>query len=256
MRAVSRFTGGATYGWGVHKVGASGAGAVPHPGECALRIKEARAGTDEQRGTHPVFMLRPALNTLLTRRMFPVVGIAGIVLLAAFAGWAGMIMTSAAQEVRRSTELSDAFQRARYAAAEEALTARAYQLAPDPMLRTDLQRSRLALEESLSVAIAKGSPHDQAVARRVLQMNVQALATIDRLFDAVNRADAARVAVIDKASLRPLLGAEQDMLDAAGATHRAQAVASLRSSQRSERVMVVMTLVSLALGVLLVFAVG
>ena len=73
-------------------------------------------------------MPRPSEYRLVTRRTFPAMAIAGIVLLAAFASWSAWTMTSAAQEVRRSTVQSDAFQSARYAVEEEASVARALSL--------------------------------------------------------------------------------------------------------------------------------
>jgi diguanylate cyclase (GGDEF)-like protein len=201
-------------------------------------------------------MPRPSDYRLVTRRTFPAMAIAGIVLLAAFASWSAWTMTSAAQEVRRSTVQSDAFQRARYAVEEEASVARAYRLAPDPTLQQDLDRARRGLQTALAMASRDGSAADRQVAARVLAMNDEALASIRRVIEATNRADANRANEIDTRSLTPILAAQQELLDDAAADHRRLALSSLRSSQRSERVMVIVTLVAFSLGVLLVLAVG
>jgi diguanylate cyclase (GGDEF)-like protein len=201
-------------------------------------------------------MPRPSEYRLVTRRTFPAMAIAGIVLLAAFASWSAWTMTSAAQEVRRSTVQSDAFQSARYAVEEEASVARAYRLAPDPTLQQDLDRARRGLERALAMATSDGSAADRQVAARVLAMNDEALASIRRVIEATNKADANRANEIDTRSLTPILAAQQELLDGAAADHRRLALSSLHSSQRSERVMVVVTLVAFSLGVLLVLAVG
>src|SRR3954469_10480457 len=201
-------------------------------------------------------MFPPALNTIVTRRRFPPVAIAGIVLLAAFAGWAAWTMTSAAQDVRRSTLLSDGFQRARYAVAEEALAVRAYEISPDPRLRDNVDEARTGMAHALAITQTEGTPQDRALAHRVLQTDTLVLTTIDRLIDAANAGDFDRVSDIDRHTLQPMLTSQQQLLDQAAASHRAQALASVHSSQRSERVMVIVTIVAFALGVLLVVSIG
>ena len=116
-----------------------------------------------------------------------------IIMLAVLAGWSARTMTRTAADVRRSTEISDAYQRARYALAQEQEATLFYRLTADPTVRARAQRAAADLTSALTVTRREGTTADRWLATDVLTTNQQVLTLIDQVIAAVNhnRADQA-----------------------------------------------------------------
>jgi diguanylate cyclase (GGDEF)-like protein len=176
-----------------------------------------------------------------------------ILLLAAMGTWAARTMTTTAADVRSSTEISDAYQRARYALAQEQEATLFYRLTADPTVRARARRAADNLADALAVTRREGTTADRWLAADVLATNQRVLSLIDDVIAAVNRnrADRAERANNELGTLLPdLLG----RLDRAAVAHQSKASQSHDESRKGERVMVGVTAFAFALGLLLVLA--
>jgi diguanylate cyclase (GGDEF)-like protein/putative nucleotidyltransferase with HDIG domain len=201
-------------------------------------------------------MAQPHPDTSTTSRTVMLLSAAAILVLGAFAGWASMTTHRSAEQVRHSTTLSDAYSHARNELLQEELLVRDYRLAPDPAVIDQVPRTARALRSALRVVEQLGTDGDRALATRVLRENTAALAAVRQMAAAVNAGDANRSAVIDERRLRPAFSSMLSMVDRATVTHRMTALASLRSTQTTETIVLAVTVTAFALGVLLVVAVA
>src|SRR5690349_4065163 len=198
-----------------------------------------------QRGSIP--LPRPALHRLAHRRAMVPISFFVIVLLAVLGTWSARTMTRTAADVRTSTEISDAYQRARYALAQEQEATLLYRLTADPSVRGRARQAAANLTSALAVTRREGTPADRMLATDVLTSNQQVLALIDDVIEAVNhsRADRAEAANNTLATLLPDL---LRRLDSAAAAHQAKASEAHDESRNGERVMVGVTAFAFALG--------
>ncbi len=201
-------------------------------------------------------MPRPRLNTSAASRTVVLLSAAAILCLGAFAVWASITTHRSTQQVRHSTTLSDAYSHARNELLQEELLVRDYRLAPDPALIDHMPRTSRALRSALTVVERVGTDADRALATRVLEENVAALAAVQRMVAAVDAGDANRSALIDERTLRPAFGSMLGLVDSATLTHRSTALASLQLTQTTETIVLAVTVVAFAMGVLLVVAVA
>jgi len=204
-----------------------------------------------QRG--PLPLPRPVLHRLANRRAMAPISVVVIILLAVLAAWSARTMTRTAADVRRSTEISDAYQRARYALAQEQEATLFYRLTADPTVRSRAHRAAANLATALAVTRREGTTADRWLATDVLTTNQQVLTLIDQVIAAVNhnRADRAERANNQLATALPDL---LRRLDRAAAAHQRKAALAHAESRKGERVMVGITAFAFALGLLLVLA--
>src|SRR6185503_18859792 len=152
---------------------------------------------------------RRALHGLVNRRAMAPISALVILLLAAMGTWAARTMTTTAADVRSSTEISDAYQRARYALAQEQEATLFYRLTADPTVRGRAHRAADNLADALAVTRREGTTADRWLAADVLTTNQRVLSLIDDVIAAVNmnRADRAERANNELGTLLPdLLG--------------------------------------------------
>ncbi len=193
----------------------------------------------------------PHLQLLKHPRTALLVGALAILSLAGFAVWAARQNQASVDRVRTLTTVSDAFQQARHAVAQENLAARGYRLEPDHKQADAFARAKSSLLSALAVVRAHEPSGRFDIDERVAADNVAVERWFTMLQAAAAANDYARVVQIDDHQLQPSFQAMTAMLDRAGAEHRALALASLRDSQRSERMVLAAVAVTIALGLLL-----
>ncbi len=188
---------------------------------------------------------------LSNRRSALAAGALVILLLAGFAVWAAHQNQKSVDRVRNLTTVSDAYQQARHAVAQENLAARGYRVEPDHVQLESFARAQASLAAALATVrgheVSTGTP----VEDELTSDNLEVQRWFAKLQDATTANDYARVVAIDDDHLQPLFAKMTSKLDRAGAEHHALALASLRDSQRSERMVLAAVAVTIALGLLL-----
>ena len=185
--------------------------------------------------------------------------IAGIVVvLAAVSGfvvWSPQATANAATRAAESSVLSDDFARAASAVAAEESLERKYRLEPSPAVHTRYVSAAADLMAALGRVSVDGDKEEAALAQQVLELHSGYLASIDRMFAAADRGDAAEMMRIDAQEVDPSFEAIHKLVAAEAATEHAVAVASIANLQRLEglhrRITPAVFLVGLALVALL-----
>ena len=190
-------------------------------------------------------------HPLATRRATLAVVALLIAALAGFALWAGRTTHRAVDDVRRLTLISDAYQSARHAVAQENLAARRYQLAPDNQYVRDFDRAHTTLDSSLATVRRLGAAQDLETASRIQAQNDLASDWFAKLPALASHFRYRAVVAVSDDHLQPTFDSMTSQLDRSGARHRAAALASLHESQRSEQVVLEATVITIALGLLL-----
>jgi diguanylate cyclase (GGDEF)-like protein len=198
--------------------------------------------------------MQRVLHILATRRAAIAVIAAVILTLAGFAVWATRTTYQSVNNVQRLTTVNDAFQDARHAIAQENLAARRYQLRNDPVHIREYNQARAELDRSLTTVRALGSPHDLQVAATINDQNQRASAWFAKLPDYIRHNDINNVDAVSEGQLQPLFDSMAATLNSSGRQHSAAALASLAQSRRSERVVVAITVITVAFGILLLTA--
>jgi diguanylate cyclase (GGDEF)-like protein len=204
-----------------------------------------------QRGS--ILLPRPALHRLAHRGATVPICALIVVLLAVLAIGSAQMMTRTTADVRVSTEISDAYQRARYALAQEQEATLVYRLTADPSARARAHRAAADLNAALAVTRRQGTTADRWLATDVLTTNQHVLTLIDDVIAAVNhnRADRAEQANNELDTLLPDL---LRRLDRAAGAHQLNASQAHAESRNGERVMIAVTIAAFLLGLLLVLA--
>ena len=194
------------------------------------------------------------LHILATRRAAIAVIAAVILTLAGFAVWAARTTYQSVNNVQRLTTVNDAVQDARHAIAQENLAARRYQLRNDPVHLREYDQARAELNKSLMTVRALGSPHDRQVAAAIEGQNQSASAWFAKLPAYIQHNDINHVDAVSEGRLQPLFNSMAATLNNSGREHSDAALASLAQSRRSERVVMAITVITVALGILLLWA--
>src|SRR4029079_14978985 len=177
-----------------------------------------------------------------------------ILILAGFAVWAARTTYQSVNNVQRLTTVNDAFQDARHAIAQENLAARRYQLRGEPVHIREYDAARAELNKSLTTVRALGSPHDRQVAATITRQNQSASAWFAQLPTYLRNNDINNVYAVSDGRLQPLFNSMAATLHSSGREHSEAALASLAQSRRSERVVMAITVITVALGILLLWA--
>ncbi|HEY0477636.1 MAG TPA: HD domain-containing phosphohydrolase [Kofleriaceae bacterium] len=194
-------------------------------------------------------------HTLAARRAAIGISAVVILILAGFAVWAAQTNKRAVDDVQRLETVSDAYQTARHAVAQENLAARRYQLTPDESHVTQLEQARDSLEAALSTVGRLDEAGDARTAAHIRDQNAQAVAdfrTMHALI--VANGDITKIIGVSENRMQPLFDSMTATLDRAGRRHRAEALASLHTARNSERVVLVTTAITIILGLLLLTA--
>ncbi len=187
------------------------------------------------------------------RRSALLAGAVVIAALAGFAVWAGRSNQGAITRVRTLTMISDAYQQARHAVAQEDLAARGYRLEPDHVQLQAFTSAKASLASALQVVRANRSA-DPALVERVIASNAAATEWFARLRARAAVSDYAGVVAIDDHQLQPRFDAMTVQLDRAAADYRRLALASLQKAQSSERMVLAVVAITIAMGVLLLLS--
>jgi diguanylate cyclase (GGDEF)-like protein len=177
-----------------------------------------------------------------------------IVALGAFTLWASATTNSATNGVRRASMLSDAYQRARYAVAEESLLLNRYRLTLDPSLARRIPTASSDLDRALTTVSRFGDRGEQKLVRRIRIQNTTALVAMDEVMVAARAGDPGSPMQLDQQVLEPVLAAMTTELNHAAGRNRTLAMASLHRSQTGQRIVLLGALITFALGLLLTFA--
>jgi signal transduction histidine kinase/ActR/RegA family two-component response regulator len=174
----------------------------------------------------------------------------GLVLLAlaAFAVAAALITSGAVTRAGDLTAASSAYERGRYGISQEESLERKYRLEPGPGIRALHGAAAAEVKDAMRSLEGDHNAGDGAIAQRVLQQHVRYLASIDRMFDAVDRGDDATVLRIDADEVDPVFGAiEREVHDAAVPRHT-DAVRALHNSAAITRRLAVVAPIVFAAG--------
>jgi diguanylate cyclase (GGDEF)-like protein len=176
-------------------------------------------------------------------------GLAGVlIVLAIIALWGELSTNRAASVAKRFSELSDAFEQARFAIAAEESLNRKYRLQPDADVLARHRDAAASLLAALDRARAVGEPADIVLIGDVLVIHKGYLLAIDHMFAAVDAGDQTRANDIDRTEVDPRFDTMEAPIFAASDAHHAEAV------QRLNELAYVQT--SVMAVTILVFAVG
>ena len=120
-------------------------------------------------------------------------GLAGVlIVLSIVAGWGEFSTNRAANAAKRTSELRDAFEQARFdVAAEESLN-RKYRLRPSAEVLGRHREAASSLLAALETARRLGDPADRALVSDLIAIHQEYQLAIDRMFAAVDAGDITR----------------------------------------------------------------
>ncbi len=179
-------------------------------------------------------------------------GLASLLLfLAAFAIWVAVATHQAADAVSRSTSLSNAYEAAHFAVANEEALERKYRLEPSPEVLRSHQAAAADLVAALESARAAGTADDARLVAQLLDWHRTYLASTARMFAAVDLGDSSLVLSIDNQEVDPVFGAIETRVSQAAADHGVWAANELANLARTEGFILVATPLVFIVGLVL-----
>jgi PAS domain S-box-containing protein len=179
-------------------------------------------------------------------------GLASVLLfLSGFAVWAVRTTNEAAGNARRFNELSDWYDRARFAVAEERSLEREYRLEPSVGTRRLFEQTSATFLESLAAIKVIGDRSDRDLVGRMFIQHQSYLKAIDRLFTAVDAGQTGLVQRIDQEGIDPVFSDIEERVYTASFQHQAEAVNRFRSLEKTEAQVLVGTVIAFAAGLIL-----
>lgn len=169
-----------------------------------------------------------------------------------FALWGAALTYQTGVAVRHATELSNAYEEARYAVGAEESLERKYRLEPSEEVRGSHRSAATALTAALHRARTLGATADRLLVDDVLARHEQYLQAISRMFAAVDAGDTEATNAIDKGEADPVFDMVEGQVDAAADQHRTDAAEHLAALGAIQRSVLIATPVVFALGVGLV----
>jgi diguanylate cyclase (GGDEF)-like protein len=157
-----------------------------------------------------------------------------------------------AAEVRTSTSIWNAYQRARYSVLQEALLTQDFRLAGSPAYEQEFDAAANSLTAALATVERTGTPADRNTAVEVRALNARLAEAVPALVAAVNAGNAARAEQIATSRLDALFETSISTVDRAAASHQTESRAGLLAAERSETVILVSAAAVFLLGLLLV----
>ncbi len=155
--------------------------------------------------------------------------------LCGFALWSSGFTRHASERAIESSRLAEHYAVAAAAVAAEESLERKYRLEPGADVRRRFQEASKDLLGALATVRQSGGPTDRDVVDRVAAAHAPYLRAADRMFDAVDRADAREVLRIDHEEVDPRFDAIVALVGAATASHRRQQIAALAELQAREQ---------------------
>jgi diguanylate cyclase (GGDEF)-like protein len=175
-----------------------------------------------------------------------------LIVLSIVAAWGEFSTNRAAHTAKRFSELSDAFEQARFAVAAEESLNRKYRLQPSAEVLRRHQEAATSLLAALNRARVLGEPADRAMISDVLAMHKQYLLAIDRMFTAVDAGDLTRANEMDRTEVDPKFDNMEARIFAASDAHHATAVQRLDELAYVQTSVLAVTILAFAIGMGLV----
>lgn len=164
------------------------------------------------------------------------VGAVSLVCVSAVAALAVREARGTSQEVRASTELWNAYQRARYSVVQEALLTQDFRLAAAPDFPMRFADQAAGLERALRI-VEQAGPADKKLATEALQTNVRLSHAITSLVEAVETGNARRAEQIATKRLDPLFRRAIATVNRGAAAHLAESRVGLEAAESSEGIL-------------------
>jgi diguanylate cyclase (GGDEF)-like protein/putative nucleotidyltransferase with HDIG domain len=161
------------------------------------------------------------------------VGAASLVGVSAVAGLAAREARGTSHDVRASTDLWNAYQRARYSVVQEALLTQEFRLAASPYFEQRFAAEAAKLESALAT-VEHAAPSDKALADETRRTNVQLSETVALLVNAVNAGNARLADQIARKRLDPLFRSVIATVNRGAEAHRAESRVGLEAAESAE----------------------
>jgi diguanylate cyclase (GGDEF)-like protein/PAS domain S-box-containing protein len=178
--------------------------------------------------------------------------LAVLIALPGFALWGAASTYQTGVAVRHATELSNAFEEARYAVGAEESLERKYRLEPGEEVRSTHRSAAIAMAAALQRARTLGAPADRLLVNDVLARHEEYLQAISRMFAAVDAGDTTAANAIDEGEVDPSFASIETQVDTAADQHRIDAAEHLAALAAIQRNVLIATPIVFALGVGLV----
>jgi diguanylate cyclase (GGDEF)-like protein len=181
---------------------------------------------------------------------FGLVGV--LIVLSMFAMWGALSTYRTATAAKRFSELSYAFEQARFAVAAEESLNRKYRLQPSTEVLDQHREAATSLLAALQQARVVGEPADGVLISDVFAMHKEYLLSIDRMFAAVDAGNMARANELDRADVAPKFDDMEARVFAAADAHHAAAVRRLDELAYVQTSVIAVTICAFAIGMGLV----
>jgi diguanylate cyclase (GGDEF)-like protein len=161
------------------------------------------------------------------------VGAVSLVGVSAVAGLAAREARGTSHDVRTSTNLWNAYQRARYSVVQEALLTQEFRLAASPDFEQRFAVEAAKLESALA-AVEHAAPSDKKLADQTRRTNAELSEVVASLVNAVNAGDARQADRIATRRLEPLFSSAIAAVDRGARAHRAESRIGLEAAESAE----------------------
>ena len=184
---------------------------------------------------------------------FATIGLAGVlIVLSIFALWGEFSTNRAASAAKRFSELSDAFEEARFAVVAEESLNRKYRLQPSAEVLGQHYEADTSLVSAMERARGLGEPADRMLISDVLAIHKEYLLAIGRMFAAVDAGDITRANELDRTEVDPKFDDMEARVLAASDARHAAAVQRLNELAHVQTSVLAVTLCAFAIGIGLV----
>src|ERR1700733_12785198 len=180
-------------------------------------------------------------------------GLAGVlIVLSIVAVWGEFSTNRAANAAKRFSELSDAFEQARFDVAAEDSLNRKYRLQPSAEVLGRHRQAASSLLAALEAARRLGEPADRTLVNDLIPIHQEYLLAIDSMFAAVDVGDITRANELDRTDVDPKFDIMESRIFAAYDSHGAAAVRRLGELASVQTSVLAVTISAFAIGILLV----
>jgi diguanylate cyclase (GGDEF)-like protein len=193
------------------------------------------------------------LSEKFTSAQLAVYGFVMVLLaLSGFAILSSISINRLGTQASTSSILSDHYDSATAAVAAEESLERKYRLEPSPEVRHRYDAAGKDLVRSLTLVGIDGTNEDRVIVDRVLAAHISYLASIDRMFAAVDRSDTASVIQIDSNEVDPKFEFIEKIVASASEIHHTASIKALQRLREKEEFNVYATTVTFIIGLSLV----
>ena len=157
-----------------------------------------------------------------------------LVVLSGFAMWSAISTAEIGAKAVTSSTLSDDYGLASRAVAAAESLERKYRLEPSPDVRNRYNKVAADLTAALEKIDRSGSSEDRKLVESVRTFQVPYLESINRMFAAIDRKEAAEVLRIDNDEVDPRFSEIEDLVSEASTRHQKDAVTALKKLRSRE----------------------